>query len=222
MKPSVVGVFVGQPATLEDSHGQWQSSIRRTATFSPVEVMLRGLSGDRVTQPYHGSPGAAVCVHLLDHYRFWNAKFGLELAPGGMGENLVLDAVLENDVCAGDVIRIGTATFQVSGPRTPCANLARYIGHVDWVKKTVLENRTGFYLRVLEPGILCVGDRWLLQQRLNPSASILAINRCMYLDFDPESARRFIEADGLADWWKQQLRDKLKTRAKHWIEGMSD
>lgn len=221
MKPLVAAVFIGQPATLEDSRGRWQSSIRRTATSAPVEVTLEGLRGDRVTQPYHGSPGAAVCVHLLDHYRFWNAKFGLGLVPGGMGENLTLDGILESDVCAGDVIRVGTATFQVSGPRTPCANLARHIGHADWVKKTVLENRTGFYLRVLEPGRVCTGDHWLLQDRLNPCASISAINRCMYLDFNSESARHFIEAEGLADWWKQQFRDKLKTCEKHWTEGMS-
>ncbi len=98
--------------------------------------------------------------------------------------------------------------------------LARHIGHADWVKKTTLENRTGFYLRVLESGIVRVGDHWLLQDRLNSGVSISAINRCMYLDFNPESARLFIEADGLADWWKQQLRDKLETRAKHWTEGM--
>ncbi len=173
-----------------------------------------------MTQPYHGGPGAAVCVHLLDHYRFWNAKLGLGMAPGSMGENLTLDAILEEDVCAGDIVSVGTATFQVSGPRTPCANLARHLGQADWVKRTVLENRTGFYLRVLEPGQICVGDRWLLRNRLNPDASIPAINRCMYLDFSPESAKRFMQATGLADWWKQQLQEKLEARSRHWTEGM--
>jgi MOSC domain-containing protein YiiM len=182
MQPVVAAVFVGQPATLEDDRGRWRSSIRRTAVLALVEVTLEGLRGDRVTQPYHGGPGAAVCVHLLDHYRFWNAKLGLGLAPGGMGENLTLDAILEGDVCAGDIVSVGTALFQVSGPRTPCANLARHLGHPNWVKKTVLENRTGFYLRVLEPGRIRAEDRWLLRDRLNPGASIPAINRCMYLD----------------------------------------
>ena len=161
-------------------------------------------------------------MHLLDHYRFWNTKYGIQLAPGSVGENFTLDGVLESEVCAGDIVEVGTARFQVSGPRTPCANLARHLGRPDWVKKTVLENRTGFYLRVLGPGTVRAGNRWMLQARLNPNASIAAINRCMYLDFSPESAKLFIEADGLADWWKQQFRDKLQARLEHWTEAMRE
>ncbi len=221
MHPLVAAIFVGQPATLEDERGQWRSSIRRTAVSSSVEVVPEGLRGDRVTQPYHGGSGAAVCVHLLDHYRFWKEKLDLDLQPGSIGENLTLDGLMEEEVCAGDIVAVGTAILQVSGPRTPCANLARHLGRPDWVKQTVLANRTGFYLRVLQPGTVRAGDGWLLRDRLNPDASIPAINRCMYLDFHPESAECFIEAEGLADWWKEQLREKLSAKSEHWTEGMS-
>ncbi len=88
------------------------------------------------------------------------------------------------------------------------------------MKQTVLANRTGFYLRVLEVGIVCVGEPWILRDRRNPGISIAAINRCMYLDFDPESAKHFVEASGLADWWKEQLREKLSAKSEHWTEGM--
>ena len=26
-----------------------------------------GLAGDKVAQPYHGGPGATICVHMADH-----------------------------------------------------------------------------------------------------------------------------------------------------------
>ena len=186
----------------------------------PVAVNTDGLRGDRVTQTYHGGPDAAVCVHLLDHYRFWNMKYGAGLKAGAVGENFTLDGIPEDAVCAGDIVRLGTVLLQVSGPRVPCANLARHLGHPDWVRRTVRENRTGFYLRVLEPGEVCAGDGWAVRERLNPGASIPAINACMYLAFDPEAANRVMGMTGLADWWKQQFGEKLAAKVQHWTEGM--
>lgn len=134
---------------LEDERGPWRSSIRRQQIHGPIQITTAGPVGNQVAQPYHGSPAAALCVHLMDHYRFWSARHAL-LAPGSMGENLTLDGVLENEVCAGDVVQVGTAVLQVSGPRTPCANLARFLGRTDWVKQMSLRTGPAFtcaYLR---------------------------------------------------------------------------
>ena len=227
MAPILAAVFVGRPETIEDRRGSWRSSIRRKPVFGTVPVTTSGLLGDKVAQPYHGSPGAAVCVHLLDHYRFWESHDNVPLAPGSVGENFTLDGITEDSVCAGDVVRVGSACFQVSGPRVPCANLARHLGRPDWVKRTIEENRTGFYLRVLEAGAVSAGDRWRLEARPNPEATIPALNRCMYLEFDPEFARRSQQMTGLADWWKRQLFEKLSRHADasgksgHWTETMA-
>ena len=221
MAVTLAAIFVGQPETIEDSRGTWRSSIRRKAVTGTVEVTKGGLAGDKVAQPYHGSPGAAICVHLMDHYRFWETYEGVRLAPGSVGENFILDDIVEGAVCAGDVVRVGSAVFQVSGPRVPCANLARHLGRPDWVRRTIDANRTGFYLRVLETGSVCSGDLWRIENRPNPEASIPALNRCMYLEFDPEFARQSQQMTGLANWWKQQLLEKLSAGAHHWTESMS-
>lgn len=217
MEPVIVAVFVGQPTTLEDQRGAWRSSIQRTRVSGPLQITLLGPVGNQVAQPYHGSPGAAVCVHMMDHYRHWQAR-GMSLEPGAVGENLILDGILESEVCAGDVVEVGTAMLQVSGPRTPCANLARYLSRPEWVKQTVQANRTGFYLRVLAPGVLREGDAWLMRERPNPGASISVINRCIYLEFNYETAKRLLLAEGLADFWKDQLREKLAARGEHWTD----
>ncbi len=216
----VQAVFAGKPEVLTDERGTWISSICRKPVHQPITVTPTGLTGDQVAQPYHGSPEAAVCAHLMDHYRFWNAQ-GMALQPGGVGENLTLDGVLESDVCAGDVVRIGTAVLQVSGPRTPCANLARFVGRQDWVKQTVLANRTGFYLRVLTPGMLRAGDSWIVEDRPSPGASIVAINHCVYLEFEPETAKRLLVAEGLAEYWKNLLEERLAAKREHWTETMA-
>ena len=209
MPPLIYGIFVGEPKTLTDKHGAWRSSIYRDPVEGPVQVLSSGLAGDKATQPNHGGPDSAICVHLLDHYRFWNGQYGMALQAGDVGENFTLDRISEDQICAGDIVRVGTALVQVSGPRVPCANQARRIGRADWVKLTIRENRTGFYLRVLEAGVVMPGDAWKLEERLNPDGSIVAINRCANLDFDPDYARRLTQMAGLSDRWKNRMKERL-------------
>lgn len=223
INPSIHSIFVGQPETMTDDRGTWTSSIYRDRIGGPIDLGVDGLTGDRVAQSYHGGPDAAVCVHLLDHYRFWNEQFAMDLSPGNMGENFVLDNITADQVCVGDIVRVGTALVQVSGPRIPCANLARRIGRADWVKLTVRENRTGFYMRVLDPGTVTAGDAWKIQERLNPDGTIPAINRCAYLNFDPVFARRIMQMDGLDPDWRDLIVKKLSPDPHgHWTDTMLD
>ncbi len=221
-KPCIQAVFVGQPKTVTDERGTWTSSIFRDPVQGPVQVQRDGLRGDKVTQPYHGGPDAAICVHPLEHYLFWNDRYATQLAPGNVGENFTLAHVADDEVCAGDVVRVGSALLQVSGPRIPCANLARRIGRPDWVKLTVTENRTGFFVRVLESGTVQAGDAWQLEERLNPDGTMTAINRCMYLSFDPSFAQRMTQMQGLGDWWKEQAADRQKHPDTHWTATMKN
>lgn len=200
----------------------WTSSIYRQRVEGPVRLYMEGLEGDKVTQPYHGGLGAAVCVHLMDHYRFWNRVYDMELQPGYVGENFTLDGLTEAEVCAGDIVQVGTGVVQVSGPRIPCANLARRIGRPDWVRLTLRENRTGFYLRVLEAGEVQAGDSWKLMQRLNPEGSNPEINRAMFLEYDTEFLQKMQDMEGLEDWWKEQALERLAQRQEHWTAELKE
>ena len=215
---TIEGVFVGGPKTMRDERGEWVSSIARKRIDGAVQLDSEGFDGDKATQAYHGGPEAAVCVHLRDHYDFWREHYGVDLPHGHLGENIVVNEVREEEIHAGDIVRMGAALVQVSGPRVPCETQARRAGRSDWVKLTIRENRTGLYLRVLETGPVRNGDAWHIQERLNDGGSIPAINRCLYLDFDPAMAREFSELPGLAEWWREQFREKLARTGKHWSE----
>lgn len=99
---TVEAVFTGQPKTISDERGLWTSSIYRERTEKPVAITLSCLAGDKVTQPYHGGPGAAICVHLADHYAFWNARFAMNLQAGSVGENVTLQNITEDQIPFGD------------------------------------------------------------------------------------------------------------------------
>ncbi len=221
MNPIIQSIFVGQPKTITDERGTWTSSIYRDPVNKPVTIQISGLVGDKVTQSYHGGPDAAICVYVQDNYQFWNAQYNMNLPAGSFGENFTLAHINEDDICVGDIVRVGTAVIQVTGPRIPCANLARRIGRPDWVKLTIRENRTGFYMRVLESGTAAPGDAWNLQERLNPTGTIPAINRCFYLDFDPDFAKSMLTMQDLPDWYKEQIAEKLHNQT-HWTSSMKD
>jgi MOSC domain-containing protein YiiM len=221
-QPLIHSVFVGQPKTITDERGTWTSSIYRDRVTGPVTLGSGGLVGDKPTQPDHGGPDNALCIHLFDHYRFWHGHYGLNLEPGSVGENLTLDGITEDQVCVGDIVRVGSGLIQVSGPRVPCANQARRVGRSDWVKLTIRENRTGFMTRVLEPGVVEAGDAWQVQERLNADGAIPAINRCIYLQFDPIFASRIVEMPGMAGWWREQMVERLSKVNEHWTATMKD
>jgi MOSC domain-containing protein YiiM len=205
----VLGIFVGKTKTLTDARGDWQSSIARDRVEGPAHLELRGFVGDQATQSYHGSPDIAVCLHSQTHYDFWNATLQMDLQPGGVGENLTLDTWDDSNLCVGDKLRIGTALIQISAPRSPCENQARFVGRPDWVKRTLQELRTGIYARVLEPGSILTGDEVILIERPNPGLTIRDLNDCWYHHFDVVFAKLYSDAEGLMEWWKQRFGDKV-------------
>jgi len=205
----ILSIFIGGTKTLVDSRGEWQSSIARERVDGPAQLETRGFVGDQATQPYHGSSETAVCIHSQTHYDFWNASLQMDLKPGSVGENITLDNWDDGNICVGDVLRIGSALIQISSPRSPCENQARFVGRVDWVKLTIQELRTGIYARVLEPGMMQAGDQAILVSQPNPGLTIRDLNDCWYHNFDSKLAERLIAAEGLMDWWKDRLRAKV-------------
>jgi len=209
---SVLAIFVGGPKTLVDARGEWRSSIARDRVNEPAHLEIGGFVGDQATQSYHGSLELAICIHAQNHYDFWNSTLHMNLHPGAVGENITFDTWDDSNVCVGDVLRIGTACIQISAPRSPCENQARFVGRPDWVKRTIQELRTGMYARVLTPGTLQTGDPITLQERPNPDLTIRELNACFYHTYNTALADRFIAAEGLMEWWKQRLRDKANER----------
>jgi MOSC domain-containing protein YiiM len=207
---SIHSIYIGQPQTFNDEHGSWRSSIFRSPVEGPIELGPRGLAGDEVTDTQnHGTPSQAVCCHPLGHYHFWNEQYGMALTAGNVGENWTLADADEAEICVNDVYRVGTARVRVSGPRVPCSKQARRVGRADWVELTLKELRPGFYLWVLTPGVVQAGDQWHLEERPFPDATLHALNRCAYHDFDPVVAQSFLDIPDLHAHWRKRLSTRL-------------
>lgn len=203
---SIHSIYIGQPQTITDESGTWHSSIFRDLVEGPIYLGLRSLTGDQVTDTNnHGRPTQAVCCHPMAHYDFWNSQYGMQLRPGNVGENWTLTGAEEDEICINDIYNVGEARVQVTGPRVPCGKQAKRVGHADWVKLTLQELRTGFYLRVLTPGMVSAGDRWELQERTFPGLTMHAINRCVYHEFDAALAERMQTVPDLHPYWLRKM-----------------
>ncbi|MDQ3541039.1 MAG: MOSC domain-containing protein, partial [Chloroflexota bacterium] len=99
-----------------------------------------------------GGVDKAVYSYPAEHLAFWKSEIGYEAEEAPFGENLSTLGVIEEDARIGDIWRWGTAVLQISQPRWPCYKLVLHSGHNDMVKRFVDSGRSGWYLRVLEPG----------------------------------------------------------------------
>jgi len=136
-----------------------RTGIDKKPVAGRVAVHERGLDGDvQVNRRHHGGEGQAVYAYAQEDAAFWTAELGRELPPGRFGENLRTSGLDLTGALLGERWRTGTALFEVTAWRTPCANFARFWDVPDLVKRFAAHGATGAYLRVLEAGEIGAGD----------------------------------------------------------------
>ncbi|MBB6669212.1 MOSC domain-containing protein [Cohnella nanjingensis] len=206
----LLSVNVGRAEEREYKGKPARSGIGKRRVMQEVALGGTGLANDEQADTVnHGGPDKAVCVYPYRHYAYWEDVLGQSLSFGAFGENFTVDEVAEPDVRIGDVFAIGTAKVQVSQPRVPCWKLAMKWG-LDELPALVLDTgATGFYLRVLEPGLVSPGPLTLIAQ--HPAGLTVAeANRIMHKDKrDADGIRRLLAVDALADSWRDSLARRL-------------
>jgi MOSC domain-containing protein YiiM len=135
------------------------TAIDKRPVDGRVKVLPLGLYADvQADRANHGGEDQAVYAYAQEDADFWSAELGYEVTPGLFGENLRTRGIEVSTAVVGERWRVGTTTLEVTQPRTPCATFQRRLGEPRWVRRFSEANRTGAYLRVVEPGELGVGD----------------------------------------------------------------
>ena len=152
--------ILGSPLADDPAERTWRSAILKLPVPGSVLVGRTNLEGDgQADLRLHGGEDKAVYAYPAEHYPLWQAELDLaELPYGGFGENLTVSGLLEFEVCIGDVYQAGEVQLQVTQPRGPCWKLARRWGIPDLAVRFTQTGRTGFYLRVLQEGLLAAGN----------------------------------------------------------------
>jgi len=205
---TLISIQVGKPRTHETPRGPWRTAFFKEPISGPAMLGQTGLEGDGVADTrYHGGPENAVCVYSGDHFAPWQTELPeVDLQPGAIGENFTIEGATEDDVCIGDVFTVGGARVQISKPRQPCSAIARRWGVKDFVERIQRTARTGWYLRVLEEGVVEAPSPMRLVERPCPEWPVAQAFRIfMSRREDRESARALAACELLAPNWREQL-----------------
>jgi MOSC domain-containing protein YiiM len=199
-----------------------RSAIAKTPVPGPWRIGPLGLEGDaQADRAHHGGPEKALHHYPLDHYAAWRAELGdlaLLDAPGAFGENLSTQGWTEENVCVGDVLRFGAALLQVSQGRQPCFKLGLRFARRDMAKLVQESGRTGWYYRVLEPGLAQEGDRLDIIERPHPDWPLARLTRLLYRDRDDREGLAAMAAlPALAENWRALAARRLETgQVENW------
>lgn len=163
-------LLIGMPKLFRDD-GE-MSAIAKHPVDEAVELGPFGFAGNQVGDLlHHGGRDKAVHLYPAEHYAFWKEKYpGLDLLnrPGAFGENLSCTGLTEDRLHLGDIFRLGEAVIECSHARQPCWKLNHYFGEPDVMATVVKTTKSGCYFRVLEPGKVRAGDKFVQLDRLHP------------------------------------------------------
>ncbi|SFL11784.1 MOSC domain-containing protein [Methylobacterium pseudosasicola] len=212
---AIDAVLVGPAAPLGTTGVR--SGIAKTPRAHPAAVGLNGLDGDeQADRRYHGGPEKAVHHYAFDHYAGWRRDLpetepSLLARPGAFGENLSSSGLTEHDICVGDLWRVGSALLQVSQARQPCWKLNHRFGAPDMARRVQTSGRTGWYYRVVEPGMIAAGDRLCLIERPHPAWPLARLLRAFYVDrLDRDALAGIADLDALSPSWRALARRRLE------------
>ncbi|MDQ4120356.1 MAG: MOSC domain-containing protein [Acidobacteriota bacterium] len=209
----LLSVNVGKPRSVAHNGKRVRTGIFKSAVEGRVMVNELNLEGDRQADlRVHGGWSKAVYAYPYEHYDFWRAQLpALDYPFGIFGENLTTTGILEDEICVGDKLEIGSARFIVTEPRFPCYKLGIRFGFPEMVIHFHLSGHYGFYLAVEKQGEIEASNPVEIVHRDPRRVSIADIIRLKNdLSKDKDLIRRALEVEALPEGLKRRLRGKLK------------
>ncbi len=205
-------VNVSMPRQVADDGKTVTTGIFKQGVAGRVMLRRLNLEGDGQADLWgHGGAFRAVYAYSHENYDYWARELRRDnFAIGQFGENFTVEGMLDDQVCVGDVFRIGGALVEVSQPRIPCYKLALKMG-IEGFQNTFLKSgRVGFYLRVLEEGEVGAGDDVVLVKRDPRGMGVLQVSDLLYFDKENlEAARQALHIPALAHGWKGSFAQRL-------------
>lgn len=203
--PHVVSVNVGLPRAVPyETTSLPTTGIEKHPVDGPVRITFAGVEGNAVADTAnHGDEYMRVYAYSVEDYAWWSAELLRELRPGLFGEQLTTEGIDLNAAVVGETWRVGSARLQIAHVRTPCLTFKGWMGAngydpTAWVKRFALAGRPGPYFRVLEEGVVTVGDPILVEDR--PDHGVTVAGLFAAVTVAPSLLPRVAAVPGLKAW----------------------
>lgn len=207
----ISGLFVGKVE--QRWEGRPPSAIGKQLAAGQQRLGQLGFELDeQAVLKVHGGVEKAVHHYGAEHYEAWRQELpelSERFVPGSFGENISTVGITEKDLCIGDILSLGTAKVQVSQGRQPCWKLNEHLGNSKMAAMFQKSGRTGWYYRVIEDGVVGIGDAISLLDRPNPDWSmnvVIAARFAKNLPTDTASALAALVE--MAEGWRNAFLKK--------------
>ncbi|MBB2945329.1 MOSC domain-containing protein YiiM [Actinoplanes lutulentus] len=208
-----VGSAEPNPAKAVGVTGIGKRPIDHAITVRPPGEKTTGLHsgvvGDYIGDvEHHGGDDQAVYAYAREDYAWWESELGRELPNGLFGENLTTEGLDLVGAVIGERWTFPSGVvLQPTFGRIPCATFQHRMGEQRWTKWFALANRTGAYLRILEPGEIRAGDRVEVTER--PGHGLTVAEAFDIYMHDPSRLSRLLVADSLPPSARREIEERL-------------
>ncbi|MFN7253476.1 MAG: MOSC domain-containing protein [Anaerobacillus sp.] len=206
MTRKIINLAVGKPKEYH-WHNEKQLSGIGKSTVQAFRVEKNGIVGDDVANPkFHGGPDRVVCLYPFEHYSYWEEGFQQKLILPAFGENLTVTGMMEEQVCIGDIFKIGDTILQITQGRVPCVTISNYNEEKQLLKKVIETNLTGYFFRVLEEGTIMFDSKITLMERHAKEISVFFATQILFHQKeDKASIEKILTVDALAEDWRNRF-----------------
>lgn len=178
---NVLYIKVGKVSTtkIENKRSELVSGIKKYPVLKAYLTKTGFKNDEQGDLLHHGGINKALFLFSALTYKKINSFFNDSFEMTDMayfGENLILSNICEEDICIGDILKIGQTKVQITQPRQPCWKLSANTDEKNMTNFIFNSGFTGFYAKVLDEGIISQNDEVILEKRSHLNLSIKKLN----------------------------------------------
>jgi MOSC domain-containing protein YiiM len=207
----ILSIQIGKPKTFDYGGKPITTGIFKDPIPGPIMLRKLNIEGDgQADLRVHGGVDKALYAYPNDVYEIWKkTRPGDAFGFGAMGENLSVSSLPEDQIYIGDTYELGDAIVQAVQPRFPCFKLSLKFEDPTILKDFMAINRPGVYFRVLQEGMIDVGDEFKLKDREKFQFSIQELFNLMDQDeIDVSRVKQVLGLKSLNPEWRVRLQRK--------------
>ncbi|WP_142783683.1 MOSC domain-containing protein [Changchengzhania lutea] len=178
----IISTNIAEPTKIRFNGKEVLTGIYKTPTTNPIFLGHELVKGDEVSdRKHHGGIFKACYLFSADYYAYWKNLYpNLDWNWGMLGENITVSGLDETQLRIGDIYKVGHALVQITQPREPCFKFGVKFGNQGVLQQFIEHGHPGTYVRVLEEGLVAVGDTFELVEQAKNSLTTAAFFEMLY------------------------------------------
>jgi MOSC domain-containing protein YiiM len=202
----IESINASKPVNIHFNNQEVTTGIFKSPIKEPVRVTPFGLVGDTIVdKQVHGGLDQAVYLYHAEDYAWWSKELSRTIDYGMFSENLTVSGLEDIAWLIGDRLMINDVMLEITAPRVPCFKLAVRMGDNTFVKKFTNAIRPGAYARVINTGVVEVGDSIVIEKTPMDYATVKEVFSVWHSKNKSQEVLKKALASPLAWVYRQQI-----------------